>query len=211
MEMTTGNGNMSADEMIRANGAAEAQEIGALRGMLQQYAKQIEELKALYQENNLLINELKRMNIETTRSVQEVMGTVSTRLAETPAHAQGAVDAQTGEGINQLHTDVESMHQQTVEELQQLQARTADLIQQSDDFSHKENVRVYRNIQAATDQLLQKQTQELKDNISSLTKEKKKKPSFLLILTFLMSFLSLAWQVCDRFGVIDYALSMIIR
>jgi len=42
------------------------------------------------------------------------------------------------------------------------------LIKDSDAYHHKENVRVYRNVQAATDQLLQKQTQELNERFTGM-------------------------------------------
>ena len=45
------------------------------------------------------------------------------------------------------------------------------LIKDSDAYNHKENVRVYRNVQAATDQLLQKQTQDLGERFSGMEKQ----------------------------------------
>ena len=86
-------------------------------------------------------------------------------------------------------------------------------MQQSDDFAHKENVRVYRNIQAATDQLLQKQTQELKDGMETLKEQlmpKKQKASAVSVLTLLLVILCLAYEVLDSFGVISMIVRMII-
>ena len=58
------------------------------------------------------------------------------------------------------------------ESIEQSQQKIADLLQQSDDFSHKENVRVYRNVQAAVEQLLKKQTEDLKEKL-----DEEKQPS----------------------------------
>lgn len=58
-------------------------------------------------------------------------------------------------------------------------------IRQSDDFSHKENVRVYRNIQASTDQMLQKQLEEIRAELAPLKEERPQKPTALQILTFI--------------------------
>ena len=66
-------GMQSPDDMILANGAAEQQETQALREAAQEYAREIEELRALYQKNNEMIEELRRMNVETTRGVQTVI------------------------------------------------------------------------------------------------------------------------------------------
>lgn len=71
----------------------------------------------------------------------------------------------------------------------------SERIRQSDDFSHKENVRVYRNIQASTDQMLQKQLQEIRAEIAPLKEERTPKASPVQILTFIAVLAVAALQI----------------
>ena len=141
----------TAEELIRANGEAEARQADEMKERIAGYASDIEELKKLYEENTKL----------------------SAALQESIASSQ---------------------------------VKLTDLMQQSDEFSHKENVRVYRNIQAATDQMLQKQTEEFRGILEPLTAPAPKKATgiqkailFFAVMTFIV-------EVCDAFGIIDMLL-----
>ena len=71
----------------------------------------------------------------------------------------------------------------------------SERIRQSDDLSHKENVRVYRNIQASTDQMLQMQLQEIRAEIAPLKDERTPKASPVQILTFIAVLAVAALQI----------------
>ncbi|MDD6363357.1 MAG: hypothetical protein PUG18_08955 [Lachnospiraceae bacterium] len=188
-----------ADDMIRANGAAEAREAEHLRSTAAEYSSEIEELKKLYEKNSALVEQLRAMNEETARNTLKSVQDASAQITQSAASFKDI--------------DLAGMQQQIAASVEDSRKTIADLMQQSDDFAHKENVRVYRNIQAATDQLLQKQTQELKDGMETLKEQltpKKQKASAVSVLTLLLVILCLAYEVLDSFGVISMIVRMII-
>ena len=150
------------DEIIRANGLAEAMEMDDLKQELRASAAQIKRLEDLYERNNALIDQLRQVNDETMRRIGEMNEETTRRIGEITDRATETIAANSAV-VKDI--DWDGMHR-----------KFSDLLQQSDEFSHKENVRVYRNIQAATDQLLQKQTQEL---VEQTQKEQQKTKELL--------------------------------
>lgn len=177
------NTNLSADEMILANGAAEARETDRLRDTADRYEKDIEELKALYDKNSALVEELRSMNVEANKGIQDVM--------------KSAVDRIEAANASIKDIDFTELQNAITNAVQQSQDKTADLLQQSDDFSHKENVRVYRNIQAATDQLLQKQTEELTAALEPLKAPARPKANGVQIATLIFVILGVAAAIAN--------------
>lgn len=196
----------AADDMIRANGEAQAIEVDTLKDTVRAYQRQIEELKTLYEKNSALVEELRKMNIETTKGVQDVMKASSDALAKN-SDALNHLDfsgIQTGIRSD-VQTDtknaIEASESKVVESVAASQQKLADLLQQSDDFAHKENVRVYRNVQAATDQLLKKQTEELGTQFEDLKKPQKPKISWIQIVILIFVAAGTALSALDAFGV----------
>lgn len=219
---TTGLNAFDADTMIRANGEAQAKDTSELRSVASEYAQQIQTLKELCDRNSAMIEELRKMNVETTKGIQEIMSSATEQMktASTPQTDIDFSQIQTGftdsldqqsaktqeslDAVKDATTQsISAVGDKTKENLDTMQEKIADLIQQSDDFSHKENVRVYRNIQAATEQQLQKQTQELKDALEAASQPKKQKTSPLLILTFIVALLALLLECADVFGLLS--------
>lgn len=183
---TASNTNLTADEMILANGAAEAREADRLRDTADRYAAEMEELKALYNKNCAVIDELREISAASGRDVQGVVD-----------KAIESIDAANASIRNVDFTELQSA---VIAAIQELQNKTADLVQQSDDFSHKENVRVYRNIQAATDQLLQKQTQSLTEALEPLKAPKKTRVNGVQITTLVLAAVAVALEIVNLLG-----------
>lgn len=188
-----------ADEMIRANGEAEARETDRLRGQVDSYEKKLEELKELYLKNNELIDRMQTIcsqNSDNVRAiVQKNYEQVSAALRKSEETA--AADAKAGGEEKSLET----------------------ILNEFDDRSHKDNVRVYRNVQAAMIEELDRQTKELQNSLYALregqtsleseiksaeddilTKPEKKKGSVLNVLTFILALLTCAMVGCSFFG-----------
>jgi chorismate mutase len=208
IQQSTGIGEAAADDMIRANEEAQAVEVDALKETVQAYQKQLEELKELYSKNSALNDEMRQMSLETTKGVQDVMKASAQALAENNNALRNVDFAKMqAESSEQLESKTKELGEQLTASLAETQQKLADLMQQSDDFAHKENVRVYRNVQAATEQLLKKQTDELKERLAELEKPKKEKITWIQILTLAAALLTLALEALDAFGI----LSMFLR
>ena len=188
----------AADEMIRANGEAQAIEVETLKETVRAYQQQIDELKALYARNSALVESMRQMNVETTKGVQDVMKASADALSENSHALEGVDFARMQE---ELKGASEASGTRILESVAESQKKIEDLLQQSDDFAHKENVRVYRNVQAATEQLLTKQTEELKMQIDELKKPQKPKISWIQILILLLAAAAVVLEVLQIAGI----------
>ncbi len=141
----------NAQEMIRANTAAEAVKMEQMKKQLEAYDE--------------LLQEIRRVNLKTAENVvqaQEVLKECMDRLEA----LQTAGTEATGGG-------------QALEEIQKL---LQEQFQQSNDFLHRENVKVYRNVQAAMTEALNKQTEELKGSQAQNRVSRALLPISILIL-----------------------------
>lgn len=118
----------NAQEMIRANSAAEAVKM-----------EQLEKQLAAYDE---LMQEIRKVNIRTSENVENMRKL----LAQCMEKLEGL---ETGDGKN---ADVE-------QQLAGIKSLLEERFAQSEEFVHKENVKVYRNVQAAFTEELDKQAQ----------------------------------------------------
>ena len=118
----------NAQEMIRANSAAEAAKM-----------EQMEKQLAAYDE---LMQEMRRVNIKTSENVENMRKLL----------AQCMEKLESLETDNDKGADVE-------QQLAGIKSLLEERFAQSEEFIHKENVKVYRNVQAAFTEELGKQAQ----------------------------------------------------
>ncbi len=124
----------NAQEMIRANSAAEA-------ARMEQMQKQIK----AYDE---AMQEIRRVNIKTSENLENMRGLLSQCVEKLESvKAEDESDADAGK------------------QLAEIKALLEERLTQTENFVHKENVKVYRNVQAAFTEELEKQAQ----NQQSLT------------------------------------------
>ncbi len=121
----------NAQEMIRANSAAEAAKMEQMRKQL-----------AAYDE---VMQEIRRVNIKTAENVDNVR----------------TVLAQCMEKLESIETEG-GQAQELEKQLAGIKTLLEERISQSEEFMHKENVKVYRNVQAAFSEELDKYSQEKK-------------------------------------------------
>lgn len=121
----------NAQEMIRANSAAEAAKMDQMQKQMRAYDE--------------LMQEIRRVNIKTAENVDNVQGVLSQCMEKLTALETG--NAQT-----------EDMEKQ----LAGIKALLEERFTQSEEFVHRENVKVYRNVQAAFTEELAKQNEPVK-------------------------------------------------
>lgn len=204
IQQSTGIGEAAADDMIRANEEAQAAEVDALKDTVTAYRRQIDELKDLYNKNSVLVDELRGMSLETTRGVQNVMKASAQALSENSSALRDVNFAQMhAESRQQVEDSAKELGEKVTASIEQSQQKIADLLQQSDDFAHKENVRIYRNVQAATDQLLKQQTEELKGQLEEFRGQEKTRISWIQILILVGVLAGTVLEVMDVCGIFD--------
>ena len=123
----------NAQEMIRANAAAEAAKM-----------EQMEKQLAAYDE---LMQEIRRVNIRTSENVENMRKLL----------------AQCMEKLESLEAD-DGKSADVEQQLAGIKSLLEERFTQSEEFMHKENVKVYRNVQAAFTEELGRQTQTSKES-----------------------------------------------
>lgn len=167
---------LGAQEMIRANAAAEAAELENMEKQLAVFKEQMEKYDDCLQE----MRRLNLKNIESAQGVQSLAEKAGEKLDYTVGEVEAASVSRIKEtsdisiaGINQTLSESlakiaeikESSDnlEQITEKMSGLQEKQQELFRNLEDFLHTDNVKVYRNVQAAMIEELEKQTAELKE------------------------------------------------
>ena len=156
------------DEMIRANGAAEAAQTDRLKAEVEDYAQVVSELRELYEKNNELVQKLQFMNRNATEGVRTLLEDnnrqITDKLAELEAWDHKAFETE-------MRAAISDAREQIVGSIRESSGAAQDLFRESNDFNHRDNVRVYRNVQASMIAELSKQTQELNEKLDIIQKQ----------------------------------------
>lgn len=204
---------LNSQELIRANAAADAAELESLEKQLAIFKEQMDKYDDCLQE----MRRLNLKNIESAAGVQSLADTASEKLG----HTVGEMEAesvsrikQTSEvsiaGINQTLSESLAKIAQIKENSDQLDKITAnvtelqtkqeELFRNLEDFLHSDNVKVYRNVQAAMEEELGKQTGELKETVEQSAK-KSRLVLPLVIVTMVLTFANIAITIARILGL----------
>lgn len=142
----------NAQEMIRANMTAEAEKMEQLQSQMKAYDE--------------LMQEVRQVNLKTAENVSEVQDALRdciARLEDMQAQEKAAREAAGSREAAERLEEAGKREKANEQALLQLKELLEEKFRQSDDFLHKENVKVYRNVQAAVVEELNKQTEEIKN------------------------------------------------
>ncbi len=128
-------------------------------------AEKMEQLKSQMKAYDELMQEIRKVNLKTAENVSEVRTVLKECMEKLDAMQAGDTQEAGAE-----------------ETLAQIKDLLEQKFRQSDDFIHKENVRVYRNVQAAVVEELNKQTEEWKNSQPKGGNNKAILPISILIL-----------------------------
>lgn len=141
----------SAQEMIRANSQAEAEEMKRLQLQISEYEKILQEMRKLNYRNTELSEKLDLMIGDNAYKIQGMKEDEQRLLAA----LRDLTDEQTRNREAELERKAAERIERERAEEEQKQAGILAInellenkFQKSDDFVHKENVKVYRNVQA---------------------------------------------------------------
>lgn len=171
----------NAQEMIKANYMAEAEENERLTAKLSRYDEALQDMRRLSLQNVENAERVKRLLDEGMSKIQEVQkSSLDNDLAVEILKKQQGIMENVLESLNAQQVSMEEMlkeipasvtqcleqqntaQQAAMEEMMLTQKRTMeDLEKASEDFMHKESVKVYRNVQAVLEEELPKQTGEI--------------------------------------------------
>ena len=158
---------LNAQEMIKANSAADAEEMDQLNSQLREY----DECLAQMQQVN---KELKAINQEMEKLMSETIAPEVTKLSEEGVAALQKLQQENTEkleALGQQYTAKLEELQQSTEVLDELQKHVDEKLSTTEENVHKECVKVYRNVQAVVVEENEKQTEaiaaKVKENLGS--------------------------------------------
>ena len=178
----------TAQEMIRANAAAEAAELQRTRDQVKQY--------------NDCLQEMKQVNKDTREALAQMeqalaIGVEQFKNAKIPT-----------EGFEQLVESsmcrIKELQQNTEEIQESIKAHLDSATGEITEFVHKENVKVYRNVQAVVVEEMKKQSEELDEKLYVLSRKQSSvmKVASAAMVFALLSAAALTVQLLIQFGII---------
>ena len=161
----------NAQDIILANMTAEAAKMEQMQNQMKAYDD--------------LMQEIRQVNLKTAENLSDVGKTLKDYMTKLEAmQADDSKNEEIRQTLAQLKAIFEdnSRNEACIQALTQLREGLEDKSRQSDDFLHRENVKVYRNVQAAVTEELVKQTEELKQSQKENRGSKALLPISVLIL-----------------------------
>lgn len=203
----------NAQELIKANTQAEAKELERLQLQVAEYERILQEIRRLNYKNTELSEQLGTMVGENTDKLNA--------MKEDEQKLLSALRDITDEQSRNREADLERREAERIEkekgtasEMEMLTALLEEKFQRADDFVHKENVKVYRNVQAVVTEELKKHAQtgksadeELKNAVESLEREFGRRIGKKLNAVMIISILSL---ILSASGVALYVLRLLM-
>ena len=153
------------DEMIRANGAAEAAQTDRLKAEVEDYTQILAELRQLYEKNNELVQKLQFLNRNTTENIKKLIEDNNAAITQ-KLEALEEWDHKAFE--QEMKASVKGAKDEIVGSVRESSETTRELLGEANDMGHRDNVRVYRNVQAAMITELARQTQELGEKLDRI-------------------------------------------
>lgn len=166
-------------DMIRANAAAEAAEIESLEKQLTLFREQMDKYDDCLQE----MRKLNLKNIESAQDVQQLADKAGEHIGKTAEESLAGIRQMINESLAKIE-EIKG-HADNTEEItgvvREVQTKTEEIIKNLEDYLHTDNVKVYRNVQAAMAEELDARTQELKGELQKVQKKTKLLFPFVLI------------------------------
>ena len=139
---------LNAQEMIKANSAADAEEMDQLKSQLREYDE--------------CLAQMQQVNKEMEKLMSETIAPEVTKLSEEGVAALQKLQQENTEkleALGQQYTAKLEELQQSTEVLDELQKHVDEKLSTTEENVHKECVKVYRNVQAVVVEENEKQTE----------------------------------------------------
>ncbi len=176
----------SAQEMIKANAQAETEELKRLQLQVSEYEKILQEMRKLNYKNTELAEKLELMIGENAGKIQSMKEDEQQLIAalrdltdEQTRNREAEIARKAEEQLEREHTQV----QQKQTDISAITDLLESKFQKSDDFVHKENVKVYRNVQAVVVDEIKRCIESLQEDRDELKKMLDAKLKKIMILS----------------------------
>ena len=200
----------TAGEVIKANSAAEEKELRRLREQVAEYEKCLQEMRKIQMTNTQTAQNLHDLMVESTESFRKLTKESAAKISDIQLDAE----AQKAEAKKAVETAVMTMEQmeekvvkmqdtvaQLTTALEKNQQEVSEWFKQADDFLHKENVKVYRNVQAVVVEEVGNKADAIMKAQEEAAKKTTKPVLVFALLGFLTAAAGLAIQIFEALGI----------
>ena len=191
----------SSQEMIQANSAADAAKMEQLQNQVTEYGallqdmrkvnlkaaenmEKMEQLQNQATEYDTLLQDMRKVNLKATENMEQMQQTLEAALNKIEAIKEA-------DDTKDIKAEIEKLFTELKKQIEEISLR-------SDDFQHKENVKVYRNVQASMTEELEKQTSAISQKIG----EGARKQSALLTVSIIIMLMAIIDIVINLFNIV---------
>lgn len=199
-----------AGEVIRANSAAEEREMKKLREQVAEYERCLQEMRKIQLTNTQSAQNLHDMMVENADGIRKLTQESLGKLANVQLEAD-AQNADAKKAVDAAATAMAKMEEQVLkmqeavaslsENLNKNQTEMKECFEKADDFLHKENVKVYRNVQAVVVEEVGNKAQEIIKASEEAVSKASKPVLVFAVLGFVMAAASLVFQIFEYMGI----------
>ena len=194
---------VNAQEMIKANSQAEAAEMKRLQMQVAEYDKILQEMRKLNYKNAELSDKMEAMigdnagKIEGMKEDEHRLVTALRDLTdEQTRNREAELGKKESETLERELAETEKYKNQIRDIAELLEKKFAN----SDDFVHKENVKVYRNVQAVVVDETKRQAEEAQTQYQKLDK-KVNRVMIFSILSMAASIISILLMIINMLNI----------
>lgn len=196
---------LSSQEIIKANAQAEAVQMKQLQQQFAVYDECIKEMRTLNNKNTELADRIKVLIEEYHAKMQEAQeSTEQEENAVQEAIAVQEMIAQQEQARQQLIEEIRQAMEEVRQTIEENSGKVDGLSEKTEEFVHKENVKVYRNVQAVVTEEIKNQSDELLKHSAKIDKRLAGvKPMVLIALVLsAANAVMLVLQILRMFGMI---------
>ncbi len=192
-----------AGEVIKANSVAEERELKRLREQVVEYEQCLQEMKKLQMTNTRTAAQLREMMEEQREGVKKLTEE-SIRKLELVKEEETKKDKAYGDTLEAAQKNMEELMLSVKQQWENLEKNHKEIekwFQKADDYLHKENVKVYRNVQAVIVEETGKKSEEIIKAQEAAGKKYSKPVLILLGLTLAASLGNIILTLCIKYGM----------
>lgn len=200
----------TAGEVIKANSAAEERELKKLREQVAEYERCLQEMRKIQMTNTQSAQNLHDLMVETTDSFRQITKESLQKISDIQLESE-AERAEAKKTIETAEKAMEQMEEKTLqmqetvagltEGMEKNQKKIEEWFKQADDFLHKENVKVYRNVQAVVVEEVGNKAEAVMKAQEECVKTANKPILVFAVLGFLAAAASLLLQIFEAIGI----------
>lgn len=150
---------LNAQEMIKANSAADAAQMSKMQSQMAEYDAALQEIRKLGLKNAEAADKLNELITESVKNMDEL---TKESLAKIEAIQKQDDTMQLEKKLQENNAVLEEKFDSLAESIRNNKKEIEELLKKTEEYVHTEDVKVYRNVQAVVVEETEKQTETLR-------------------------------------------------